>query len=265
MRKLFLQGFIIIASFFAIWLLLSRVDWMTLLKVDRNTKKTEEKLGKMFFDVFSKIDAEIDSGFVKVSVDSIVKTICNRNGIDTENIKVHILSNNEVNAFALPDGHIVIYTGLIEVAFDQDELGGVICHEMAHIELDHVMKKLIREVGLSVLFSSTTGTNNPEMIKEAAKMLSSSSFDRNMEKEADLKAVDYLMIAGIDPEPFADFLFRLKNIKNDGNGYPSWISSHPDPEERGRYIIDYSKGKEPGFEHILKDGTWNKIRDILNE
>ena len=101
---------------------------------------------------------------------------------DREIIKVHVLNKDEINAFALPNGHLIIYSGLINNSGNQEELTGVICHEIAHIELNHVMKKLIKEIGLSVLISMTTGKGGSEIIKETAKMLSSSAFDRKLEK-----------------------------------------------------------------------------------
>jgi len=122
-----------------------------------------------------------------------------RNNIEKTQIIIHVLNNKEVNAFVLPNGHLVLYSGLIVAAENQEELSGVICHELAHIELNHVVKKLIKEVGLSVLISMTTG-GGTDIIKETAKMLSTTAFDRSMEKKADIKAVEYLVKANINPE-----------------------------------------------------------------
>ena len=80
------------------------------------------------------------------------------------------------NAFALPGGHLVLYTGLINASDNFEEVTGVIGHELAHIELNHVMKRLVREIGLSALISMTTGESNPQVVLETAKLLSSSAF-----------------------------------------------------------------------------------------
>ena len=68
----------------------------------------------------------------------------------------------EVNAFALPNGHLVIYSGLILNSDNQEQFSGVICHEIAHIRLKHVIKKLIKELGFSVIISMTTGSYGSE-------------------------------------------------------------------------------------------------------
>jgi len=265
MKKVIIQGLIIIASFFASWLVLDQVNWMRLFKVEQTTKKTEEKLGELFLDVFKNANTELDSGFVRNAVDTLLLKICTENGIERNRVRIHILDNSEVNAFALPDGHLIMYSGLLRNSENPEELAGVICHEIAHIELDHVMKKLIREIGLSVLFSATTGTNNPEIIKEAARMLSSSSFDRNMERDADLKAVDYLINADIDPEPFATFLYRLQEKEGGRTSLPGWISTHPASEERAKYIIDYCKEKSVEFSSALRKSTWEELKENIRE
>ena len=209
MEKTIIQGVITVAIFFATWFILAQIDWVKILKVQKVTNQTEEKLGELFWETFRKAEKENKNPFIVNSIDSIVTKICSENEIDRELIKVHILDKDEINAFALPNGHLIIYSGLILNSDNQEELSGVICHETAHIQLNHVMKKLIKEIGLSVLISTTSGNGGPEVTKEAAKILSSSAFDRTLEKEADLKAVDYLINAKINPEPFANFLYKL--------------------------------------------------------
>ena len=139
---------------------------------------------------------------------------------------------------------------------------GVISHEIAHVELNHVMKKLVKEIGLSVLISMTTG-NDGAVIKETAKMLSSSAFDRNLEKEADIKAVDYLITAKVNPEPFANFLYKLSDKEHEATKYLTWISTHPDSKERAENIIEYCKDKLTDYKPILNNETWEKLKEEL--
>lgn len=265
MKKPIIQGIIIIFLFFGTWYALTQIDWMKVFQVQQVTDKTEQKLGELFWEVFKKSEKEIKNIHVVNSVDSIVTHICKANNIDRNKLKIHVLNNDEVNAFALPNGHIIIYSGLILNADNQEELAGVICHEIAHIELNHVMKKLVKEIGLSVLISMTTGNTGAEVIKEAARMLSSSAFDRSLEKEADIKAVDYLINANVNPEPFADFLYRLSYPEHEATKYLTWISTHPDSKERAKYIIEYSKGRLIDYKPILSNETWDKLKEELKD
>jgi predicted Zn-dependent protease len=265
MKKTFIQGLIIIAFFLATWFAFQQVNWISVFKVQKITDKTEEKLGELFWDVFKKSGKENKDPLVLNSIDSLLSKICSANNIDREFIKLHILRKDDINAFALPDGHLVIYTGLILNSENQEELCGVIGHEIAHIELNHVSKKLVKEIGLSALISMTTGNTGAETIKHAAKILSSSAFDRGIEKEADIKAVDYLINAKINPEPFAEFLYKLSIGDNGATKYLNWISTHPESKERAEYIIEYGKDKKANYESILTNNTWKKLKDNLKE
>lgn len=263
MKKSIIQGLITILLFFGTWYALTQIDWIKIFKVQQVTDKTEKKLGELFWEVFKKSENEIKNTHVVNSLDSIVTQICRANKIDRNKLKIHVLSKDDINAFALPNGHLVIYSSLILNSDNQEELVGVICHEIAHIQLNHVMEKLVKEIGLSVLISMTTGSTGAEVIKEAAKILSSSAFDRSLEKEADIKAVDYLVNANINPEPFANFLYKLADTEHKVTKYLTWISTHPDSKERADYIIEYSKSKETEFKPILSNETWDKLKAAL--
>jgi len=265
MKKIIIKGAITILLFFGTWFALTQIDWVKVFKVQKVTDKTEQKLGELFWEIFKKTEKENKNIHVVNSIESIVTQICKSNKIDRETIKIHVLNKDEINAFALPNGHLIVYSGLILNSDNQEELIGVICHEIAHIELNHVMKKLVKEIGLSVLISMTTGNGGSEIIKETAKILSSSAFDRSLEKEADIKAVDYLVSAKVNPEPFANFLYKPSNKEHDAIEYLTWISTHPDSKERAEYIIEYSKNKLTGYEPILSTETWEKLKIELNE
>lgn len=265
MKKPIIQGLITILFFFGTWYALTQIDWMKIFKVQEVTDKTEQKLGELLWEVFKKSEKEIKNTHVVKSVDSVVTHICSANKIDRSKLKIHILAKDDINAFALPNGHLIIYSGLILNSDNQEELAGVICHEIAHIELNHVMKKLVKEVGLSVLISMTTGSSGAEVIKETAKMLSSSAFDRSLEKDADIKAVDYLVNAKLNPEPFAGFLYKLSETEDETTKYLTWISTHPDSKDRAEYIVEYIKGKETEYKTILTNETWDKLKAALKD
>jgi predicted Zn-dependent protease len=263
MKKPIIQGLVTILLFFGTWCTLTQIDWLKIFKFHQITYKTEQKLGELFWEVFKKSEKEIKNTLVVNSVDSIVTHICKSNKIDRTKLMVHILDKDDINAFALPNGHLIIYSGLIINSSNQEELAGVICHEIAHIEMSHVIKKLVNEIGLSVLVSMTTGNNGAEVLKETAKMLSSSAFDRSLEKEADIKSVEYLVNANLDPEPFADFLYKLSDAKHEATKNLIWLSTHPDSKDRAEYIIKFSKGKETEYKPILSKETWVNFKIAL--
>lgn len=234
MRKIVFQGLILLLVLAGGVYLLTRVDWIRLLRIDRATEQVEQKLGDLIWSQQGLDELPKDSTYKRV--DAIIRRLCAANQIDQKRVKLHLVENGEVNAFALPDYHMVVYGGLLKNVKNDGELAGVLGHELAHMELAHVMKKLGKEVGLSVLISITTGELGGDAIKEVIGMLSSSAYDRKLEKDADVQAVKYLRQAGIDRNDFANFLDRLGQ---EGAGIPkelSWLSTHPDSRERAKYI-----------------------------
>lgn len=265
MNRIILQITGLIAAFFALYLGLSQVNWVKILKVKEATQSTEEKLGDLFWDLFSKENSEIKGKYAKAPLDSILEKLCTANKIDKSSIKFHIVKSDQINAFALPNRHLVVNSALILASENEGELIGVIGHELAHIEMNHVMKKLVKEIGLSVLISMTTGGGG-ETVKEAAKLLSSSAYDRTLEQEADDKSVEYLLNSNVNPEPFADFLYRLGDEEPSSMKYFSWVSTHPDSKERAKRVIEFLANKnEKSFEKILSTKTWDKLKDYLKE
>jgi beta-barrel assembly-enhancing protease len=262
MRKIFVQGMTLVLMFFSIWFLFAQVDWVKVFKVHKITSQAEEKLGDLIYDVFRKSNEEINNPIIINTIDSLLNIICKSNFIDRSSIKLRILNNEEVNAFALPHGYLVVYSGLIQEADNQEELSGVISHEIAHISLNHVMKKLVKEIGLSTLLSISTGSSGSEIMMESARILSSTAFDRSMEREADIKAVDYLIKANIDPEPFADFLYKLSE-EGGASKYLSWVSTHPEAKERAENIIEYSKNKKVDYKQVISSDTWILLQDEI--
>lgn len=254
MKKILIELIVSVALLLGCWLILSQVDWMKLFKVEQATKNTEEKVGDLFWDLLRKSKTEINSTSVVSVVDSMVMFVCDKNNIDHKAIKVHLLQKDEINAFALPNNHLVVYSGLINACENEAELYGVLCHEMAHMEKNHVMNKLVKEIGLSVLISISTGNGNSEVIKSALKQLSSSAYDRSLETEADLTAVEYLVKAGIDPQPFANFLYRLSDATKDLPEQIYWISTHPESKARAEDII-HEALKHTDFKPMVSDSA----------
>lgn len=238
-RKIAIELALSVAIIAAVWFGLSQVDWMKILNIEQTAQNTEEKIGDLFWDLMKKSETVITAESVVAPVDSMLTRICVSNSIDRKKIKLHLLRKDEMNAFALPNNHLVVYSGLITACENEAELCGVMSHELAHIEKNHVMNKLVKEIGLSVLISMSTGNGNAETIKAAIKQLSSTAYDRKLETEADLIAIDYLIEAGIDPEPFANFMYRLADETKHLPNQIYWISTHPESKERAEKMIEH--------------------------
>lgn len=263
MNKLFTQGLVSICLFFGLWLALQQINWLTLLSIEQTQISAQETVGDLYWKYLSSEEDEITNDFVIQSVDSILSKICENNHLNPKEIQLHIVNNAEINAFALPNKHLILNSGLILSAKNDTELAGIICHEIAHMELNHVVKKLVKELGLSVITAISTDIKSGQIIREGLKLLSSSAYDRNLEKEADLKAVEYLNKAGLDSAPFANFLFRLSSKDNEYSKHFVWINTHPNSEDRAQYILKNSNSAQVETEHIIGINSWNQLKNQI--
>jgi predicted Zn-dependent protease len=243
------------------FLMLRTLPWTDWLQIPKWTRETEKKWGDLCLNFFTLEHARIQDRAITEPVDLILQKICSANGIDPKSIQYHILENDEVNAFALPGRHLVVYSGLITNCEDPRALAGVLSHEIAHIEENHVAKKLIKEFGITVL-AGLSGAQAGAVIKEVAKTLSSTAYDRELEKEADITAVNYLQKTSVDPIPFAKF---LESLDEGDDADLSWMQTHPDSKERGQYIRKFA-GKTTHLQNQLIDSTtWSNTQDVLME
>lgn len=254
MKKIVLQIVILLISFFITLKLLEQVNWISILHINEVSNYSDEKLGDLFLEnVTHNGTLEQDSILIN-AVDTIFQIICTSNNLNYSDYKLHILKNDETNAFALPGKNIILYSGLLAQSKSDAEIAGVLAHELAHINLNHIQDKLVREIGLSVLISMTSGTIDASMIKETAKMLASTAFDRESELHADSEAVNYLQKSKLNPGDFANILTRISN-DTDVKMY-SWISTHPESLKRAETIREKIKYKKQNFISVFSKEEW---------
>jgi predicted Zn-dependent protease len=261
-RKSIIQGTTIVLVFVAVWMALSQVDFVNVFNIHKTTLNTEKRLGDMLWKSVKHSRTIISGDSIVSPIDKLISHLAEANGIDRKKIKVHVVDEDEINAFAMPDNHLVIYRGLIEACDNESELAGVLGHEIAHMEKNHVMKKLAKEIGFSVILSMAGGQSG-QTVREAGKLLSSSAYDRKLETEADMAAVDYLIKANMDPEQFANLMYKMSKDEAMPSQF-SWISTHPDSEERATAIVQYIKGKKIKKTAVLTSKEWDNLKAAVS-
>jgi len=169
--------------------------------------------------------------------------------------EVRVLDVKMVNAVALPGGFIFVFRGLLDAAQSQDELVGVLAHEMAHVDQRHPMQAMVRSYGISLLSDMMFGGS---AMGGVSSTLMSTSYSRNAEEAADSAAIETLHEANLSTQGLADFFERLAAQEDGGLGLPEFLSTHPDTGVRER------RARTPGGQGraILRDGEWQALREI---
>jgi predicted Zn-dependent protease len=240
MKKLFFLLLFIVIAFGGCYYVYSKINWSGLFGVKKITENVDEQLGDVFWKSYSAEMEEVKDSKIVDPIQQMVRDLCSENNIASSSINVHVVENKEINAFAMPGRHLVVHTGLIDFADDEDEIAGVIAHEIAHIESGHVVKKLGKEIGLSILMNLTLGDIGGEVVRNALSTITSTAYDRSLEKEADLKAVDYMVAAKMNPTYLASFLEKLDK-QSQTPEVLQWVSTHPDSKVRVAYINEKIK------------------------
>lgn len=157
--------------------------------------------------------------------------------------EVTIIDNDSIlNAFCTPGGYIYVYTGLIKFLDTEDELAGVLGHEIAHADLRHATDQMTKSYGLRLIVGLLTGGQG-DFFASLGMGLLNLSFSRGDEREADAYSVIYLNDTDYDPRGFASFFEKLSE-KGESMGALQFLSTHPNPENRVKEIEQ--KWKETG-------------------
>lgn len=153
----------------------------------------------------------------------------------------YVVDSEQVNAFAIPGGHVYVNRGLIERADNLSELAGVLGHEIAHVSERHGIEQWQRaqraNQGLSLLYGVLLG-RNPGTIERAAvgagvQGLVLAPHGRDAEREADLRGVEFVTRAGIHPRGMVTFFQELlAERQRNPSRVEQWFSTHPLTEER---------------------------------
>jgi Zn-dependent protease with chaperone function len=139
------------------------------------------------------------------------------------------------NAFALPDGTLIVTDELIALAEGDDEVLAVLAHELGHVQLRHGVRLLLQG-SATALFMAWYFGDVGSLLASAPTLLVQAGYSRGMENEADEFAVRMLRESGQSPVLLAGMLEKLRAAHGGGTGAEerpgSWLSSHPDSAER---------------------------------
>lgn len=213
-------------------------------------------------------------------------------------ISIVVVDSDIVNAFALPGGFIVVYSGILDIMEDDGELAALLAHEVSHINGRHSLRTMSRNLSTYLLLSILTGDVGgfSSVLIENSSLISSLSFSRNLEKDADLDGLKLMTNARIDPIGMVELFRRFEDVEDlfkddlkeqlvpdstslnvDQDTTETWksvawqktaelLSTHPSPNNRIEYLEEkIQKVDRKGFMNSDSlDELFHKIRDARN-
>jgi predicted Zn-dependent protease len=180
------------------------------------SENKEEKSGQKISKSVEKKFKSVNNWNLQTKIQAIGQKLAGVS--DRKDIAYHfeILDEKEVNAFALPGGYVYVFKGLVDKTESDDEVAGVLAHEIGHIAARHNAKRVRGSIGLDALAillikMDSDATSKQQAYKALTELML--QYSREDELEADSLAVKYMRLAGYNPEGMLIFLKKLLKIE----------------------------------------------------
>jgi Zn-dependent protease with chaperone function len=178
-------------------------------------------------------------------------------------LRVEVVDNPQVNAMTAPGGRIVIFNGLLKKSESADEIAGILSHEIGHVYYQHPLQGLVNVLGFSIIGSFVGGD-----AATIAIVGLSLSYSRDLEREADRKALEILSASNISAYGILNFFERnqKKNEDNIAAEIEDIFSTHPLSEERITTFSEYIDQNEADkqFAPIMSEQDWLALISICD-
>lgn len=229
------------------------------------TAAEEEELSREFMKVILKSCKFVEDPAIVNYVNKVGKKIVSVLPPQPFNYRFYIIKEDVYNAFATPAGHIFIYSGLMAAMDNEEELAGIIGHEIAHVLCRHISQKIDRSKKISIatlagiaagIFLGADGAGEVGSALIVGSMAASQSmalaYSRKDERQADQIGLQYLSKAGYSGYGLLTMLRKIRNKHWFGTEQiPTYLTTHPAPEERLAYIgtwLEKNMKKPPPLE-----------------
>jgi Zn-dependent protease with chaperone function len=166
-------------------------------------------------------------------------------------IRVTLVKSNTVNAYALPGGNIVVYTGLLEKIKTPEALTALLAHECTHVNERHSLRSLLlsaaSSLAIGVVFGDASGIAS--VLASNAEALNGLRYSCSLEEEADSKGMELMLQNGVSADGMKQLMQTLQQAEINVPGTLSFLSSHPLTRERlevaEKYLQQYPQKTAP--------------------
>ncbi len=182
-------------------------------------------------------------------------------------IKVSVAVSDDVNAFALPGGHVIVNSAILKELKKPEELVALLCHESTHINRRHSLQNILSQVGAGFIINIFTygGGGAAKVLVGNANYLVQMNYSRKLEMQADLEGMRLMERNEIDPKGMMQLMQTLKEVNDDSEmKHLSFLSSHPLTDDRikdaNTYIHSHHFTEQTMNETLVE--YWKQIKFI---
>ena len=230
----------------------------------------EMALGKQLAQEVQRQAKLVDDPLISEYVNRLGQNLA-RNSDAKVPFSFQVIEGEAPNAFALPGGFVFIYTGLIKIAAEEDELAGAVAHEIAHVAARHMTRQATRSqianlatLPLSVILGGWIGYG----VRQGAGVAIPTAFlhfGRKDEAEADYLGVQYMYAAGYDPTGAISIFEKLESLEKKKPGLMAKVfGTHPlDADRIQKAQAEIARILPAKSEYVVNTSEYSAMRDRI--
>jgi Zn-dependent protease with chaperone function len=223
----------------------------------------EERLGQSVVDAVAPVEKRCGDSTQSKKIQEILSALGSSVPHSPYKFRVMVVNSPSVNALAAPGGKMVIFRGLLEKTTTPEELAGVLAHEMQHIIQRHATRALLQQISMKIILAAAVGdARGLSYGLEGAQTLGMLRYTRQKEEEADREAIQMLIASGIDPRGLLTFFETVQKESKKSLKLPSYLSTHPDLEERIQRLKTLTANTPIPTTGLLPGYDWKSIYSI---
>ncbi|TAJ10828.1 MAG: M48 family metallopeptidase [Nitrospirae bacterium] len=186
-------------------------DALVQMAVNRIPVEWEQPIGEAARSQFLAGQTIVKEGPAVAAVQEITKRLADAAPGNPYKFEVTLVRSDVVNAFALPGGYVVVFTGLLKKSESPEEVAGVLAHELNHVLLRHGLERIVKTAGIMAVVTIVVGDQQGlvGLAKRLGVELLTLKFGREQETQADVQGLHLLHRAKIAPNGMIRFFDRL--------------------------------------------------------
>jgi predicted Zn-dependent protease len=236
------------------------------------TVDEEKKLGKRILLEMEKQVEWVKDPTIQTFVDKIGYSIVGEAGSTPFEFKFYVIKAQDPNAFAIPGGTIFVTTGLIVLAENEQEIAGVLSHEISHVTGRHVDQMIEKSKRLNIaslaamLLGALAGGGGKGTEAAVATAMATSEamalkYTREMETDADQNGLNRVTKAGYDPNGMITFLTKIHKVElSMAPQTPTYLMTHPALESRIALLENLMKIGPKPVGPFRKVANFNRVQ-----
>lgn len=232
------------------------------------SKSEEAKIGRAIMASIRQQGAVIDDPEITEYINDIGRLLSAQANEGEQNFTFFVVDDPRINAFALPGGFIGVHSGLLQATRNEDELAGVLAHEIAHVTQRHIARAvhansrqniLTMAMMLGAILAGVGGAGADAVqgaiaVAQGTAVQQQINFTRHNEYEADRVGMAALVAAGFDPHGMASF-FEVISMQGGPSQarFPEFLRTHPVTSTR----IAEARSRARDYDYVSTEDSIN--------